>query len=124
METTNQTLTTLKMSLDNYSKIVLSVIAGCLLLIVVNMYFKPQDVKAVETVQDVNIKSINGNSIWGSEIPVNMKQINGRSINDDIPIDIRSVNGRNVFGDQVPMDLKSINGISIFGSDLPVRIRQ
>jgi hypothetical protein len=123
MKAANQTLSTVKMSLDNYSKIVLSVIAVCLLLIVVNMYFKPSDVRAVETVQDVNIKSINGSSIWGSEIPVNMKQINGRSINDDIPIDIRSVNGRNVFGDQVPMDLKSINGISIFGSDLPVRVR-
>jgi hypothetical protein len=123
MKTSIETIPQVKMSLDKYSKTVLSVIAVCLMLIVVNMYFKPQDVKAIETVQDVNIKSINGSSIWGSEIPVNMKQINGRSINDDIPVDIHSVNGRNVFGDQVPIDLKSINGISIFGSDLPVRVR-
>ncbi|RPI17991.1 MAG: hypothetical protein EHM58_07140 [Ignavibacteriae bacterium] len=120
----NNTFTSnVKFTLDIYSKSVLTVIACCLLLIVVNLYFKPADLRALETVQDVNIKSINGQSIWGTEIPVNLKQINGKTVQDEIPMDIKSINGRDVWGDQLPMDLKSINGISIFGSTLPVKVQ-
>jgi len=49
----------LVVTLDKYSKILLSVIAVCLVLIVTNLYFSPGTLHAVETVQDVNIKAIN-----------------------------------------------------------------
>lgn len=117
-----KTFNFVKFTLDIYTKIVLTVIASSLVLITANIYLKPADLQALEQVQDVNIRSINGSSISGSEIPINLKQINGRSTNDEIPIDLKSINGRNIWGDQLPMDLKSINGVSIFGSELPVKM--
>jgi hypothetical protein len=102
---------------------VLTIIALCLLLIVINLYLKPAELIALQQVQDVNLKSINGQSIWGSEIPINLKQMNGRNVHDNLPIDIKSVNGRDVWGDQLPVDLKSVNGISLFGSEVPVKVR-
>jgi len=108
--------------LDKYSKTVLSVIALCLMLIAVNMYFSPKDVNAYDTVQDVNIKSINGSSISGSYLPIDLQRIDGSS-SKDLRVDIRSINGRSVFGDKVPVDIQGINGQFFMGSDLPVKVR-
>lgn len=115
---------TVKISLDKYSKLVLSVIAVCLVLIAANMYLKPSELNAYETTQDVNIKSINGSSLWGSELPVNLKQVNGSSISGyEIPVDLQSVKGRNLWDDKLPVDIKSINGSFIIGTELPVKIK-
>lgn len=115
---------TVKFTLDKYTKIVLSVIAVCLILMVTNMYFKPSDLTAQQTVQDVNIKSINGSSLWGSEIPVNLKQLNDRSISSgNIPVDIKSIKGRDLWNDQIPVDIKSVNGSFIFGQEVPVKVK-
>lgn len=113
----------LKYTLDKYTKIILSVIAVCLTVLTFNTIFKPNILQADNSVQDVNIKSINGNSIWGDEIPINVKKINSKSTYDNIPIDIQSINGRSVWGDQLPIDLKSINGSSIFGGEVPVKVK-
>ena len=115
---------TVKFTLDKYTKIVLSVIAVCLILIVTNLYFKPEDLTAQQTVQDVNIKSINGSSLWGSEIPVNLKQVNGRSVgSENLPVDIKSIKGRDLWNDQIPVDIKSVNGSFIFGQEVPVKVK-
>jgi hypothetical protein len=120
----NQNRVTVKFTLDKYTKIVLSVIAVCLILIVTNIYFKPPNLTAQQTVQDVNIKSINGSSLWGSEIPVNLKQVNGKSVgSENIPVDIKSIKGRDLWNDQIPVDLKSINGSFIFGQYVPVKVQ-
>jgi len=120
----NQNPVTVKFTLDKYTKIVLSIIAACLILIVTNIYFKPADLTAQQTVQDVNIKSINGSSLWGSEIPVNLKQVNDRSVSSgNIPVDIKSIKGRDLWNDQIPVDLKSINGTFIFGQNVPVKVQ-
>lgn len=97
----------LNVSIDRYTKIVLTTIAVCLLLVVVNMYFKPGSLNALETAQDVNLKYINGSSISGSEVPV----------------DIHSLKGSDLWNNEIPVDLKSVNGNFIFGSDVPVRVR-
>ena len=110
----------LVVTLDKYSKILLSVIAVCLVLIVTNLYFSPGTLHAVETVQDVNIKAINGSSLWGSEIPIEIKKI---STSNDISVDIKSINGRNVWGDKMPVDIQAINGQFILGGDLPVKAK-
>jgi hypothetical protein len=119
----SQNPVTIKFSLDKYTKIVLSIIAVCLILIVTNLYFKPSDLTAQQTVQDINIKSINGSSLWGSEIPVNLKQVNDRSVGNNIPVDIKSIKGRDLWNDQIPVDLKSINGTFIFGQNVPVKVQ-
>lgn len=109
-------------SLDRFSRAVLSVIAVCLLLIVINIYFGPQDVKAFDTVQDINLKSINGYSISGGYLPVDLQRIEG-STSKNLPVDIKSLNGRNIFGDKMPVDIQGINGQFFIGSDLPVKVR-
>lgn len=107
-------------SFDRYSKILLSVIAFSLVLIVINLYFSPGKLHAVETVQDVNIKSINGSSLWGSELPIEVKKI---SSSNEIEVDLISVNGRKIWGDKMPVDIQAINGQFIIGSELPVKTR-
>ena len=114
----------IRFSLDKYSKIVLTVIAACLLIITANILIKPGELNAYETTQDVNIKSINGSSLWGSELPVNLKQINGSSLSGgDIPVNLQSVRGKDLWDDKVPVDIKSINGSFIFGQELPVKVK-
>jgi len=109
-------------NLDKYSKSVLTVIAVCLLLITVNIYFGPGDANAYDTVQDVNIRSIGGSSISGGYMPVDLQRIDGSS-SKNLKVDISSVNGRSVFGDKVPVDIQGVNGQFIIGSELPVRVR-
>lgn len=110
--------------LDKYSKLVLSVIAVSLMLIAVDLYFSPNDVNAYQTVQtmDVNLKSINGSSISGGYLPVDIQRIDGSS-SRELRVDLRSINGRSVFGDKIPVDITGINGQFFMGGDLPVRVR-
>ncbi len=112
----------LVVNLDKYSKAVLSVIAVCLVLITANIYLGPKDANAYDTVQDVNLKSINGSSISGSYLPVDLQRIEGSS-SKSLKIDVQSVNGRSIFGDKVPVDIQGINGQFFIGSDLPVKVR-
>jgi hypothetical protein len=112
----------LTVHLDKYSKILLSVIASCLVLLVINIYFSPKEVKALETVQDVNLKSINGYSISGGYVPVDLQRIEGSS-SKSISVDLKSINGRSLYGDKLPVDIQLINGQFFIGSDLPVKIR-
>ena len=109
--------------LDKYSKIVLSVIASCLILIVADIYFSARNVNAFETVQDVNLKTINGYSIsGGGYLPVDIQRIDGSS-GKNLPVDVKSLNGRNVYGDKLPVDIQSINGQFLVGGELPVKVR-
>lgn len=108
---------------DNYTKIMLSIIAVCLLLITFNLYFSPKDLHALQNVQDVNIKSINGQSLWGDELPVNIKEVNGRSISNGMPVDLQSIKGRDLWDNQIPVDIQKVNGSQITGWDVPVKVK-
>lgn len=120
----NQNQSTVTLTLDYYTKIVLSLIALCLLLLVADVYFSPARLEAQQTLQDVNIKYINGQSLWGNELPVNLKQLNGRSISgNNLPVDIQSLRGRDLWDDKLPVDVKAVNGSSIFGYEVPVKIK-
>ena len=114
---------TIKYTLDKYTKIVLTVIAFCLLMMTINFYFKPANLNALEQVQDVNIRSINGSSIYGSEIPVNLQKVNSRSVNDNIPVNIQQLKGWDLWDSQLPVDIKSVNGNMIYGSEVPIKVR-
>jgi|SRR4030095_1322754 hypothetical protein len=107
----------LVISFDKYSKILLSVISVCLVLIVINLYFSPGKLHAVETVQDVNLKTINGYSISGSELPIKV------SSSKELEVDVTSINGRKIWGDKFPVDIQGINGQFIIGSELPVKVK-
>jgi hypothetical protein len=119
---TNDKTVKTTVNLDKYSKSVLTVIAVCLLLITVNIYFGPGDANAYDTVQDVNLKTINGYSISSGYLPVDLQKIEGSS-SKSLKIDVQSVNGRSIFGDKIPVDIQGINGQFFIGSDLPVKVR-
>jgi hypothetical protein len=89
-------------------------------LIVANLYFSPGTLHAIQTVQDVNIKSVNGSSLWGNEIPIEVKKI---STDNDLNVNLKSINGRNIWGDKLPVDIQTINGQFIIGGELPVRVK-
>jgi hypothetical protein len=108
---------------DRYTKIVLSIIALCLMLITINIYFKPVNLNALETTQDVNIKSINGSSIYGNQIPVNLEKINGRNVENNIPVNIQQLKGWDLWDSQLPVDIKSVNGNMIYGAEVPIKVR-
>ena len=113
----------IKLRIDIYTKIILSVIAVSLLIIAGNTIFKTPQVLGAneyENVQDVNIKSVNGTDISGYEIPVNLKQLNGKTVYE-IPVDIKTIDGHEIWNDELPVDIKAVNSNPIFGSDLPVR---
>ena len=103
-------------SLDKYSKILLSVIAVCLVLIVTNFYFSAGTLHAYEQVQDVNIKSVGGSSVY-SEIPIDLKKV---SSSKEIEVNLTSINDRKIWGDKLPVDIQAINGQFIIGGSLPV----
>jgi hypothetical protein len=109
---------TVTYSLDKYSKIVLTVIAACLLLIVLNMYIQPKELNALQSVTDVNIRSIGGSTINGYELPVDLKKVNTSST---LKVDLSEINGRSIYGDKLPVDIQSVNGQFIMGGYLPVR---
>lgn len=108
--------------LDKYSKVVLSVIAVSLMLIAVNLYLSPKDVNAYDTVQDINIKSINGSSVSSGYLPVDIQRVNGSS-GKELKVNVNSVNGRSIFGDKIPVDIQGVNGQFFIGGDLPVRVK-
>ncbi|MCX7877358.1 MAG: hypothetical protein N2510_01815 [Ignavibacteria bacterium] len=108
--------------LDRYSKAVLTLIAFFLALITVNLYFSPEDANAISSVQDVNIKTINGYSISGGYIPVDIQRVDGSS-NKNLQVDIKTINGRSIYGDKLPVDIQSVNGQFIVGGNLPVTVK-
>jgi hypothetical protein len=109
----------LVVTLDKYSRILLSVIAVCLVLIVTNLYFSPGTLHAYDQTQDVNIKSVGGSSVYG-ELPVDMKKM---SFGNEVKVNITSINGRQVWGDKLPIDIQTINGQFIVGGNLPVSVK-
>lgn len=128
MENTNHKLSKtdqviVKYTLDKYTKILLSIIALCLLIITLSIYIKPSNLNALEQVQDVNIKSINGSSVYGNELPINLQKVNGRSVNDNIPVNIQQLKGWDLWDSQLPVDIKSVNGNMIYGSEVPIKVR-
>ena len=110
----------IKLKIDIYTKTLLTIIAVSLLIIAGNTIFKAQNVHAYDNVQDVNIKSVNGTDISGYGLPIDLKQINGKTAYE-IPVDIKTIDGHDIWNDELPVDIRAVNSNPIFGSDLPVR---
>jgi len=110
----------LVVTLDKYSKILLSVIAVCLVLIVTNLYFSPGTLHAYDQAQDVNIKYIGGSSVYGGELPVEVKKV---STSNEIKVDLTSINDRKIWGDKLPVDIQAVNSQFIVGGNLPVIVK-
>lgn len=110
----------IKLKVDIYTKTILTVIAVSLFIIAGNSIFKTQNLRASDNVQDVNIKSVNGTDISGFGLPVDLKQLNGKTLYE-MPVDIKTIDGHDIWNDELPVDIKAVNSNPIFGSDMPVR---
>ena len=115
------------MKTDCYTKTVLTVIAGALVLLALQnseifqkanaskasgfatVPINPDgsiNVKFTETMK-VNVAEVGGNYISGS-LPINLKEINGSSINSSygLPVNIEAVDGSGIY-DAVPVKIKN-----------------
>lgn len=129
------------MKTDLYTKSVLSVIAIALLILVLQNSKMVNEAKAEKTnfnsfasvpvnedgsinvklveEMDVNIRSIGGNSIYGS-LPVNLKEISGSSFYGSLPVNIKEMNGSTVNSGGLPVNIEAVNGMNIY-SAVPVK---
>jgi hypothetical protein len=115
------------MKTDFYTKTVLTVIASALTIIAFqNSEILPKanasklsgfatvpinpdgsiNVKMIDNMK-VDISAIGGNSIYGS-LPINLKEVNGNSINTSygIPVNIEAVDGTSIF-EAMPVKIKN-----------------
>lgn len=114
------------MKTDNYTKIVLTVIAVALCTIAYqNMHFvNPAMASNKSLVTDeinVNIAHIGGSSIYGS-IPINLKEINGSSFYGTLPVNIKEISGSSVSSNGMPVNITSVNGSSVYDA-VPVKTK-
>ncbi len=130
------------MKTDLYTKSVLTVIAGALLVLAYqNVTFvseakadKPDfnkfanipintdgsiNVKLISDQMDVNIKSIGGSSVYGN-LPVNLKEVGGSSFYGAIPVNVKELSGSSINTSGIPVNIKSVDGSSV-GSAIPVK---
>ena len=115
------------MKTDLYTKIVLSIIAGALIVIAfqnvdfvstanasktnpafVSIPVNPDgsiNVKMLDNMK-VDIAAVGGSSIYGA-LPINMKELSGSSISSNgLPVNIQSVSGSSIY-DGVPVKMKN-----------------
>ena len=130
------------MKTDLYTKTVLTIIAGALVVLafqnvtIVNeaQADKPNfnkftnipintdgsiNVKLITDQMDVNIKSIGGSSVYG-ELPVNLKEVGGSNFYGAIPVNIKEFNGSSVSTNGVPVNIEAVDGFGVSNA-VPVK---
>ncbi len=76
------------MKIDAYTKIVLTLIAVALWGIFLSTHLQPNSVNATTGIIDVNLKQIDGSSV-NRVLDVNIEEVNGSSVYNSLPVEIR-----------------------------------
>jgi hypothetical protein len=76
------------MKIDTYTKIILTFIAVALWGIFLSPLFQPNSVNATTGIIDVNLKQIDGSSI-DRVLDVNIEEVNGSSVYNSLPVEIK-----------------------------------
>ena len=76
------------MKTDTYTKIILTVIAVALWGIFLSPFFRANDSAATTGIIDVNLKQIDGSSI-NKVLDVNIEEVNGSSVYNSLPVEIK-----------------------------------
>ena len=129
------------MKTDFYTKTVLTIIAGALVLLVLKNSNFVNEAKADQmlnknyvsipvnadgsinvkmTTMDVNIQSIGGTGVYGA-LPINLKEIGGSSFYGSLPINLKEVNGSSFNSSGLPVNIEALNGSDVFNA-LPVKM--
>lgn len=130
------------MKTDLYTKVVLTVIAVSLVLLVLQNTTLLHDAKAdgsnfnkfasvpvnddgsinvklMSEQMDVNVKSIGGSSVYGT-LPINLKEIGGSSFYGALPVNLKEVSGSSISSTGLAVNIKAVDGYSV-SSGLPVK---
>ena len=76
------------MKIDTYTKIILTLIALALWGIFLYPFFEADETGAATGIIDVNLKQIDGSSI-DRVLDVNIEEVNGSSVYNSLPVEIR-----------------------------------
>lgn len=76
------------MKIDTYTKIILTLIAVALWGIFLYPFFGAKESDATTGIIDVNLKQIDGSSI-DRVLDVNIKELNGSSVYNSLPVEIK-----------------------------------
>lgn len=76
------------MKIDTYTKIILTLIALALWGIFLYPFFETKETGAATGIIDVNLKQIDGSSIERI-LDVNIEEVNGTSVYSSLPVEIR-----------------------------------
>lgn len=130
------------MKTDLYTKLVLTVIAVSLVLLVLQntqlVYEAKADknnfnkyatipinddgsinVKLLSDQMDVNVKSIGGSSVYGA-LPINLKEIGGSSFYGTLPVNLKEISGSSLNTSGLPVNIKAVDGLNI-SNGVPVK---
>ena len=127
---------------DFYTKIILTVIAVALVVLVIQNSSIVNEAKAdkinfnkfatvpvnndgsinvkmVSEQLDVNVKSIGGSSIYGA-LPVNLKELGGNSFHGALPVNFKEISGSSISSNGLPVNITAVSGTTVY-SAIPVK---
>jgi hypothetical protein len=109
------------MPTDTYTKVVLTVIAACLVVLVVRGTPLVGTAHAEgDKVLAVDVVKVNGFPLTGNHaIPVDVHEI---TVQRPLPVNLKEVAGASFYGNAVPVDVSRVGGSSVSGA-LPVKNR-
>lgn len=113
------------MKTDIYTKTILTIIAGALLVLVFQNSKLVNEARADKT--DFNkfasIPINNDGSInvkMSSDMDVNIHSIGGSSVYGTLPVNLKEVSGSSISSSGLPVNIESVDGMSIYSS-VPVK---
>ncbi|MEN9798336.1 MAG: hypothetical protein RL653_2032 [Pseudomonadota bacterium] len=109
------------MPTDRYTKAVLTVIAACLVILVVRGTPLVGAAHAnTEKVLAVDLVRVNGRSLFNSyALPVNVQEV---STQRPLAVNVKEVAGSSFYGAAIPVDIERVSGSTVSGA-VPVRNR-
>jgi methylthioribose-1-phosphate isomerase len=109
------------MPTDTYTKAVLTVIAACLVILVIRGTPLVGTAHAdTDKVLAVDLVKVNGRSLFNSyALPVNVQEV---STQRPLAVNLKEVSGSSFYGGVLPVDIQRVSGSTVSGA-LPVRNR-
>lgn len=114
------------MKTDLYTKIVLGIIAGALIVVAFQNTNLVITANASKTTSGFISVPVNPDGSVNLKMPENMKvdiaAIGGSSIYSALPINLKEVSGSSISGYGLPVNIEAVNGSSIYDA-LPVKMK-
>jgi len=103
---------------DFYTKVVLTVIAFCLVVLTarqLELIPEAQAAHEAPTSPEALLRHLNLNA----DGSLNVRIMNGEVLD----VNLEQVDGRSLYSNQIPVDIRAVDGSSIFNNAVPVRVQ-